>query len=1415
MKKFFAFFQLFLIIMLSLTSALAADPVQGVPPPQTVVTSTLPTATGTPLQQQPVSAALPVCCEKTRSGDYCQYVDSSECQTGLRDPTDPAKGSYTQAPTSCSLTTFCKPGCCYDKQGDGYCYANYPKSNCETQYGGKFSSDPTCSQTPECSQGCCVLGTQAFLSTEVRCKKETSLHPDLTEDFRKDVTSETACSNLARSSEKGCCVVSDSNCKYTSRQECSATEKDGNGFFKDKYCSSISKCQCTSASGDPKRTMCVPGEDSVYWKDSCGNPEGIATSITDNGKTYSGVCDYASGILCGDSDKDGKFTCESLNCQQGEAPVNEKEHLLSLNLASGYHGTKEVKTKGILNGESWCQYDSDRQDVTKKLDPSFAPVGSRYYRSICINGKELIEPCKDYRQEYCVANTLPGQTRGVVSGYTEARCIKNDQQTCVTACNSADPYKMKEEEYNDALKKDRECCAQTDKRDCSWIGKCVPAVGPGFRHWEGEGADTCAKASMECPVVFVCTGFNKLLGQCEAGSTGANIVSVATVVVGAGIAALLSVSTGGAGIALAATFSGADLILKQAAKQPGWHVVGGQECLSQDYLQAANNVCRSYGDCGANFNYGSVGTTFSLNGFTNTEHLPSEYASANLHLEDLPDEKKAVYNSLHYKTDEGGDVKDNPGKFAENQLSLPDCKTAEECAKKQPFYQFTHPEEETTNRFTSKALGGWGELALFAGLSAGAGVATGSVATGSVAAGFGGAGPLGKVLQFIFPKAIGEATEAATVKGVQEAAKQQIKNQLLKGTLGPEQKNVLSALIQGDLVKQGYDLDVATHNAELLVNGNPAEALKAFGSHEQSVLSNSLESAQNKLIEQSLEKTPTTLAAVGEALSTAAWVDLGYELVNIGISETKVEKVKATCGVWQAPKVEKKDQCEQCNPQYYYKDGKPTDPRAYKACSEYRCLSLGSTCKFINQGTADEACVSQDKFDVNSPKISAWKEGFDEFFKDALPTNTDAGIDLTNKQIPIYTKITLALQTDQPSQCKMSWKSGVPFKDMEPLYFGGVPTYTYFHIQPITYPGKLEVKEGVITISNTGKEPTDHTLFVRCENSLGYANEKDYYIKFKISEEPDATAPIIVGTSFENKEVYIRSGATSLPVDVLVNEPSECKWSLTPTAYQDMPATNVCKTLTTPDSLGNYNCRFLGTPSANLGPEITALPSHVGETKYVYFKCKDIKGNFDQEPYQLTLKGSDPLTITSVEPSGDLTVGSGAQNITLLVKTDKGAKADGTSECRFTFTESLKTNVLGMDDTLVSTGNTHTYQFQNLATGQHTVYVGCQDDAGNTAFGQTTFTLNPDTTAPIILQTYHQEQPPGLVIVVDEDADCEESVSDPDFTFGQGNKLLKDGNHHTSLSSPSTPGFTAYYIKCKDTFEHVSSTTTIYPVGQA
>ena len=451
------------------------------------------------------------CCEKTNSGEFCQYTSSSNC--------DP---SYNKAPSTCAQTQFCQPGCCVFK---GSCSKSTGYSNCLNS-GGAWKQDATCS-LPECNKACCVIGSDCSLETQEICKQKTSQYPDLSLDFRSEIQSESACTSVCRSTEKGCCVSQDGTCSYTSKASC----KDEN-FHSGTFCSDSSlRLDCSQCK--PHSTKKCIDED-VYWYDSCDNQENIAED-----------CNYESGTICDGS----QSKCVSVNC------------------ASTYD-SESVDYDGVSrkNGESWCMYEG-------ATGLGFDLVGSRHYRNICINGKELIEPCKDYREEYCFQMDMQtGET------YREAQCKPNHYADCITKCNTASS-KTSDSALKKAMKNDKECCEKLG-RDCYWsasqdnsdLGKCIPLVPPGFAFWTSSNPyadETSSTSSSASPA----TSSNS---QTPAAGSGSNFCSKGN-------------------------FE-CKVIWVKEDRFSDWECKANCECLTQDFAISTNAYCRSLGDCGAHYN---------------------------------------------------------------------------------------------------------------------------------------------------------------------------------------------------------------------------------------------------------------------------------------------------------------------------------------------------------------------------------------------------------------------------------------------------------------------------------------------------------------------------------------------------------------------------------------------------------------------------------------------------------------------------------------------------------------------------------------------------------------------------------------------------------------------------------------------
>ncbi|MBS3118010.1 hypothetical protein J4430_03985 [Candidatus Woesearchaeota archaeon] len=391
-----------------------------------------------------------VCCERTIVGETCIQTGQEQCNPDYRS----VQG------LNCAQTDFCQVGCCRNNEGN--CQANTPKATCKNQ-GGIFDPRADCN-TQECRQGCCIIENQCSIETNLECIGQAATFGRANSEFRETL-SEQECAGFCQQEEGGCCEK-EGVCTIEKRGDCIQQEGD---FFQNQHCSRVESCTCRPK--DHKR--CFEGD--IYWFDSCNNKEDIIQE-----------CSYDQGLTCGE--ENGQFVCKSIDCLQTyNSPATE-----------GDGGLRK-------NGESWCEYEGITGSGTDL-------VGSRHFRRLCVNGEEVIEPCRDYREQACVQTRVTGTGRGT---YNEALCVTNNWEECATTCNTAKDARNNRE-FQQKSQEDRECCLDPQK-SCSWIGnenqgRCIPQVPPGLKFWETkttgqvhveDAKEICSQASQECTVYYV------------------------------------------------------------------------------------------------------------------------------------------------------------------------------------------------------------------------------------------------------------------------------------------------------------------------------------------------------------------------------------------------------------------------------------------------------------------------------------------------------------------------------------------------------------------------------------------------------------------------------------------------------------------------------------------------------------------------------------------------------------------------------------------------------------------------------------------------------------------------------------------------------------------------------------------------
>ncbi len=496
------------------------------------------------------------CCEKTKSGAWCQNSPQTECDPGFR-----------STPASCEATSFCKKGFCYDSQ-EGTCDENTPEKTCEIS-GGVWQEDK--GETPkQCQLGCCLIGDQAAFVTQVSCKKLSSVY-GLKADFRSNVNDEFSCIALAQTSEEGACVLDDGvekSCKRTTKADCDKLKGAGGGngtavtFHNGFLCTAEelgTDCAAT------EKTTCVPNKDEVYFVDTCGNIANIydASKIKDKNywkdiKSKEEVCNpnsaNANSKSCGNCNYLGGSICQSYKVGLDKTAPQYGDYICR-DLSCSFKG------QTYQHGETWC------------ADTDSNQIGSTYYRYICFNGEVTVDACDQFRNKVCIQDE--------VNGFKSAACRENKWQDCYS-------------------QKDKQACENQDARDCKWIvsqtpltldesggffskvssgaknvvgeinkvnpladdsnnnkksdkgvGACVPQNPPGLAFWQpGDAQQICSLGNAKCLVTYETTSLGK----------------------------------------------------KQCVKNC--------ECLTDAWAQSMNNVCISLGDCGDKTNWvGSEGYT--------------------------------------------------------------------------------------------------------------------------------------------------------------------------------------------------------------------------------------------------------------------------------------------------------------------------------------------------------------------------------------------------------------------------------------------------------------------------------------------------------------------------------------------------------------------------------------------------------------------------------------------------------------------------------------------------------------------------------------------------------------------------------------------------------------------------------------
>ena len=499
----------------------------------------------------------------------------------------------------------------------------------------------------------------------------------------------------------------------------------------------------------------------------------------------------------------------------------------------------------------------------------------------------------------------------------------------------------------------------------------------------------------------------------------------------------------------------------------------------------------------------------------------------------------------------------------------------------------------------------------------------------------------------------------------------------------------------------------------------------------------------------------------------------------------KKEIVKFECFPWEAPLGG--SQCEICNEN-------PLLP-----CSEYRCKSLGQACDIINKGTEEEKCVWINREDTQAPKIIPWDEALKPIGLTYRPDPTisppNTGFRIVSQDngcLDPFTRLEFGFTTveinDKPenAQCKIDLELKNTYDEMS-SFVGNTNIFRIEHTQEIKIPSPFtEEGDAVPDIHNNGI----YTLWTRCIDANGNGQDSAAVaFRFCVNRGPDLREPIIEGFSIVDGSP-VRFDVDSVPIEVYVNEPAECRWSRQDKAFDAMENPMECATETYQiNSELNYVC----------AGSLTGVKNR--ESNNFYFRCKDQPNkpenerNVMTESKNLLLKGTEELVILEVGPNGIFEGGSGTNVVTvnLTVETGHGAD-DGAATCYFSDVNQESSFRVPMQG-----GGTHAHsQPLDLIAGDYIYHFRCVDAGGNSATAQTNFSVEIDTGIPEITRAFRDRD--SLKIITNEDAKCVYSLNSCNYNIEEVTETIfryEDAQKRTNHIAPWAVGKT-YYVKCAD-----------------
>jgi hypothetical protein len=542
--------------------------------------------------------------------------------------------------------------------------------------------------------------------------------------------------------------------------------------------------------------------------------------------------------------------------------------------------------------------------------------------------------------------------------------------------------------------------------------------------------------------------------------------------------------------------------------------------------------------------------------------------------------------------------------------------------------------------------------------------------------------------------------------------------------------------------------------------------------------------------------------SAGGPVGAAAGAVVAFFMFAILGKKSSLDVVQYTCSQWDAPSgkgltpTQMTDRCKACNNQ---KD---------LPCTEYQCRSLGQGCVLVNdEATKNQLCIWNNTKDILPPVITPWKEALYPsssdtkdfaYTPDTAISPPDKGVkityigtqhvstDGTTKCAPPFTPVSFGVSLNKPAKCKISPTNIPSYAEMADIFMGrGIRDYNQSFT--LTLPSKEAMEAENITVDNGGK----YELYVRCEDANGNVNIGNFVFKFCISQGPDITPPAIIGTSILD-QTPIAYNQSTMPIELYLTdqtftkENASCRWSRLDKNYNAMENNLSCG-----HSLLDMNSQLAYTCRGNL----TGLKDR--QSNKFYFRCIDDLGNANTQSYPLALVGTAPLKIDKVGPTGIIRDSKDIVSVGLTVETS-GGNDDGKAICAFSETGLPGSYIdffYGYDVEPFST-NIHSQEL-GLTANNYTYFMKCRDQGGNTDEANVTFKVEIDTSPPIVVRVYRDEETDTLKIITDELSDCVYSNTNCDYIFSTGTAIDSSDRINHNIPWDISKDF---YIKCKDQY---------------